>query len=100
MSACSNLDILIDKPERDTLHNQDDTAHSARGDSSLPSPFGTRYGLQLPSKAGVEQGSIVSAKEPSWNIDCVVMVDGIVDYVVQPLVQCPLGGVRSTSSAL
>ena len=79
MSECSNSESLIGSPVMDTLHNQADTAHSAGGDSSLPSPYGVGDGLKLPLKAGVVQGSNVSAKERLWNIESVAMGDGIVD---------------------
>ena len=79
MSDCSNPESLIDNPVTDTIPNQADTAHNSGGDSSLPSPFGTGDGLKLPSTAGVVHGSSVSAKERSWNIECVAVGDGIVD---------------------
>ena len=79
MSECSNSESLIVNPVMDTLQNQNDTAHSAGGDSSLPLPFCTVDGLKLPSKAGVVQGSSVSGKERSWNIESVAMGDVIVD---------------------
>ena len=56
---------LISSAETETLKTVPDTTRSAGADSSLPSPYGVGDGLKLSLKAGVVQGSSVSAKERS-----------------------------------